>query len=328
MDRRALPPLLLLLAVVALESDTCVSRLRPAPLASPELVVTPDSDAWVDASFHVQASYARVLAVSASGEAPRRVRVPPLESQRARAGGARGRAGRRPDLRHPARGGGRGARRGSGGRPARALRRLRGGRQARRGRRALPALRRRGRPGRGDHRPARGARQAVDGAAPGGSPRHRRGLRDRGAGPARRGLPRSLGGHHARRRLRAERQAHPPRRRGGQFLAQPPELGVAQHRYAHGAPAGQPLRALGAGALGLRLRRVGRLRHPAQRVLRQLCLRAPVQPRPAIVPGRGDEAPCPARLSPGRWHPRLGGGALAARGASCSGSTTSPTAGG
>jgi len=82
---------LLVLAVAVVASDPCASRLRPAKPASPVFVVTPDSDAWVEASFHVQRSYAHVLAVTA-GEAPRRVRVRRLDLN------ARGAAGEEMDL--------------------------------------------------------------------------------------------------------------------------------------------------------------------------------------------------------------------------------------
>ncbi len=71
--------LLVLVAAAAVGSDTCVSRLAGGgPPASPVFARTRDSDAWVTASFHLQRSYARVLAVT-SGEPPRRVRVRPLD---------------------------------------------------------------------------------------------------------------------------------------------------------------------------------------------------------------------------------------------------------
>ncbi len=69
--------LLSLLGLAALAS--------PAP--SPAFHRTLDSDAWVRASFVVQTAYARVLVVSATGAAPKTVRLAPLDLN-ARAAGA------------------------------------------------------------------------------------------------------------------------------------------------------------------------------------------------------------------------------------------------
>ncbi len=79
MNRRALCLVPMVVAVVA--SDACARHLPvspPPPLVPLGFVVARDSDAWVEASFHVQRTYAHVLAVTA-GDPPRRVHVRRLD---------------------------------------------------------------------------------------------------------------------------------------------------------------------------------------------------------------------------------------------------------